>query len=143
MMVNHKTLLKSQVKNYYRSSRSAAKSNRALDATWKVIVLVIGLTLVGLGLFFLLFPGPGWATLLLGLIVLASEYSWAKRLLHPVKKFTSAIALRIMSDEYRERRMHVMLVISFMSITLLYAYWVEWGLTLDGIRLVRNSIFSS
>lgn len=140
-MSTPKPSVKLQLKTYYRSSRNIAKSNRALDATWKLIVLVAGLSLVGLGLFFLLFPGPGWATLLLGLIVLASEYSWAKRLLNPVKKFTSAIAIRIMSDHYQERRMHIVLIISFFTVTFLYAYWNEWGLTLDGVRFLSQTFF--
>ena len=134
--LKQKKSLKRQVRGFYRSKRAAARTNRALDATWKLIVLVVGLTLVGLGLFFLLFPGPGWATLILGLIVLASEYSWAKQLLNPVRKFTSALAMRILSDEYKKRRMHIGLAISFGIVVLLYAYWAEWGLTLDGIRLV-------
>ena len=133
--------VKKRVGILYRDRRDAARTNRALDATWKLIVLVIGLTLVGLGLFFLLFPGPGWATLLLGLIVLASEYSWANRLLHPVRRFTSAMALKIMSDEYKQRRMHIALAFTFVLVVLLYAYWNEWGLTMDGIKGFVTAIF--
>lgn len=135
--------LRYQVRGFYRSRRAAARTNRALDATWKLIVLVVGLTLVGLGLFFLLFPGPGWATLILGLIILASEYSWANNLLHPVRKFTSALALKILSDEYKQRRMHIGLVTSFLIVVFLYTYWTEWGLTLDGLRVLGNRLLSS
>ena len=140
-MSNSGPSIKKRVGIVYRDRRNAARTNRALDATWKLIVLVIGLTLVGLGLFFLLFPGPGWATLLLGLIVLASEYSWAKRLLHPVRRFTSAMALKIMSDEYKQRRMHIALASTFVLIVLLYAYWNEWGLTMDGVKGFASAIF--
>lgn len=135
-----KPSLKSNVRNFYRSRRNAARTNRALDATWKLIVLVVGLTLVGLGLFFLLFPGPGWATLILGLIVLASEYTWANKLLHPVKRFTSALALKILSDEYKQRRMHIALASTFILVVLLYAYWDEWGLTMDGLRIASKAL---
>ena len=140
-MSNSGPSIKKRVGIVYRDRRNAARTNRALDATWKLIVLVIGLTLVGLGIFFLLFPGPGWATLLLGLIVLASEYSWAKRLLHPVRRFTSAMALKIMSDEYKQRRMHIALASTFVLIVLLYAYWNEWGLTMDGVKGFASAIF--
>ena len=133
-----KNSLGSQLRGIYRDRRAAAKTNRAIDATWKLIVLVVGLTLLGLGLFFLLFPGPGWAILILGLIVLASEYSWANRLLHPVRKFTSGLATRLLSDEYKQRRMHIGLATSFLIVVVLYAYWTEWGLTLDGIRQLGN-----
>ena len=135
--------VKSQIGGFYRSRRNAARTNRALDATWKLIVLVVGLTLIGLGLFFLLFPGPGWATLILGLIVLASEYSWANRLLHPVKRFTSALAIKIMSDEYKQRRMHIVLSSTFLIVVLLYAYWTKWGLTLDGLRSLGQALLGN
>ena len=135
------TSIKNRVGILYKDRRDAARTNRALDATWKLIVLVIGLTLVGLGIFFLLFPGPGWATLLLGLIVLASEYNWANRLLHPVRRFTSSMALKIMSDEYKQRRMHIALTSTFLLVVLLYAYWNEWGLTMDGVKGFASAIF--
>jgi uncharacterized protein (TIGR02611 family) len=127
-------------RSYYRNQRNSARTNRALDATWKLIVLVVGLSILGLGIFFLLFPGPGWATILLGLVVLASEYTWAKRLLNPVKRFTSALALRLMSDAYKQRRMHIALASTFIFIILLYAYWTKWDLTMDGLRLVSNAL---
>jgi uncharacterized protein (TIGR02611 family) len=132
--------IKNQIGGIYKQRRDAARNNRALDATWKLIVLVVGMSLLGLGIFFLLFPGPGWATIILGLIVLASEYSWANSLLHPVKRFTSAMALKIMSDEYKQRRMHIALSTSFLLIVVLYAYWNEWGLTLDGLRAMSSAL---
>jgi uncharacterized protein (TIGR02611 family) len=82
----------------YMGRRNSARKNRALDATWRGIILVVGLTLVGLGLFFLLFPGPGWAVIIIGLIVLATEYAWAKRLLDPVKEFSSRIARLVVRE---------------------------------------------
>ncbi len=135
---NQRNSIGSKIRGFYRERRAAAKTNRAIDATWKLIVLVVGLTLLGLGLFFLLFPGPGWAILILGLIVLASEYSWANRLLHPVRKFTSGLAIKLLSDEYKQRRMHIGLASSFLIVVALYAYWNEWGLTLDGLRQFGN-----
>lgn len=132
--------VKKQIGGVYKQRRDAARTNRALDATWKLIVLVVGMSLLGLGIFFLLFPGPGWAIIILGLVILASEYSWANSLLHPVKRFTSALALKIMSDEYKQRRMHITLAVTFSLIVLLYAYWTEWGLTLDGLRAISSAL---
>jgi len=44
----------------------------------KVVVAVIGGTLVLLGVAMLVLPGPGWATIFGGLAVLASEFAWAR-----------------------------------------------------------------
>jgi uncharacterized protein (TIGR02611 family) len=139
---NRNQSVKSKIGGLYRLRRDAARTNRALDATWKLIVLVIGMTLLGLGIFFLLFPGPGWAIIIIGLIILASEYSWANRMLHPVKRFTSSLTLKLMSDEYKQRRMHIALVATFLLVVSMYAYWDEWGLTMNGVRDLSSAIFS-
>lgn len=138
MPTSSKPSLGRKVSAVYQERREAARSHRALNATWRLIVLVFGLSLLGLGIFFILFPGPGWATILLALIVLGSEFNWANRLLHPVRKFTSALALRLMSDEYKQRRMHILIGSTFAFVVLLYAYWDEWGLTLDGVRSIGS-----
>lgn len=137
---DQKPSLARKVGSLYQDRREAARTNRAINATWRLIVLVVGLSLLGLGIFFILFPGPGWATILLALIVLASEFNWANRLLHPVRQFTSALALKIMSDEYKQRRMHILIGTTFFIVVLLYGYWNEWGLTLDGIRQIASSL---
>ena len=116
----------------YLARRESARSNRVLDATWRAIILVVGLTLLGLGLFFLLFPGPGWAVIILALIVLATEYAWAQRLLNPVKEFSSRMTSLVVSDEYRIRRSKVILIVTFVIVTIAYAYWARWGATMQG-----------
>jgi len=112
--------------------RNSIRTNRTLDAAWRTVIFVVGLTIVALGIFFLLFPGPGWAVIILGLIILATEYAWAQRLLNPVKAFTSRLAQLVMSREYREKRMNIILVATMITITLAYAYWAKWGATMQG-----------
>jgi uncharacterized protein (TIGR02611 family) len=116
----------------YMLRRDLARTNRALDATWRAIILVVGLTLLGLGVFFLLFPGPGWAVIIIGLIILATEYAWAKRLLDPVKEFSSRIARLVVSEEYRTKRSNVILISTFVVVTIAYAYWAKYGATMQG-----------
>ena len=124
----------------YMGRRNSARSNRALDTTWRAIILVVGLTLVGLGLFFLLFPGPGWAVIIVGLIVLATEYAWAQRLLNPVKEFSSRIARMAMSEEYRTKRSNIILILTFVIVTIAYAYWARWGATMQGFEPILAPI---
>ena len=47
----------------------------------RVGVLILGSTLALAGLAMLALPGPGWAAIILGIVVLASEFAWAQRLL--------------------------------------------------------------
>lgn len=118
----------------YMRRRNSIRSNRALDATWRGVILIFGLTVVGLGLFFLLFPGPGWAVIFFGLIVLATEYAWAQRILNPVREFSSQIARLIVSQEFRAKRSKVILIITFALVAIAYAYWAKWGATMRGFE---------
>jgi tellurite resistance protein TerC len=47
----------------------------------RVIILVIGLSIVAVGVLLLVLPGPGILVIILGLAVLAIEFTWAERLL--------------------------------------------------------------
>lgn len=50
------------------------------------MVGLVGGAIVVLGLVLVPFPGPGWLVVLLGLAVLASEFAWAARLQHFVRR---------------------------------------------------------
>ena len=118
----------------YMDRRNSVRSNRALDATWRGIILIFGLTVVGLGIFFLLFPGPGWAVIFFGLIILATEYAWAQRMLNPVRQFSSQVARLLVSNEFRAKRSKVILVVTMSLIFVAYAYWAKWGATMQGFE---------
>ena len=80
-------------------ARDWARGRRTTHLALKVVVLVLGLSLVAAGAVMLVLPGPGWAAIFLGLLVLASEYAWAQRLLEPLRRFAGRV-----SDAVRSRR---------------------------------------
>lgn len=51
----------------------------------KIIVLVVGVTVLLLGVAMLVLPGPGWVTIFIGLAILATEFAWAKWMLKHAK----------------------------------------------------------
>ena len=51
-----------------------------------MVVGIIGGLIVAFGLVTIPLPGPGWLTVIAGLFVLASEFTWAERLLEFTKK---------------------------------------------------------
>ena len=71
--------------------------------TKRLLVLVLGTTLVGAGLAMLLLPGPGILVSIAGLVVLSTEFGWAERALDRSKmraidatnKVAGSIASRI------------------------------------------------
>jgi drug/metabolite transporter (DMT)-like permease len=67
-------------------SRFAAAWRALPTAIRRTIVLVIGFTLIILGLLLVVLPGPFTLPLvILGLFVLAIEFAWADRMLDKVK----------------------------------------------------------
>lgn len=52
----------------------------------RLIVLVIGTTVLLLGLIMLVTPGPGLIVIPIGLGILSLEFAWARRLLHRVRE---------------------------------------------------------
>lgn len=52
----------------------------------KVVVFVIGLTVVVLGIVMLVAPGPGVLTIFGGLVILATEFAWARWLLKVARR---------------------------------------------------------
>lgn len=72
--------------------------NIFLGAARKVIVSVIGGTIVCFGITLLVLPGPAFIVIPIGLAVLATEFVWAKKLLIRAKAKASELAQRMKSD---------------------------------------------
>ncbi len=49
----------------------------------------VGISLVIAGIAMLVLPGPGIATIIAGLAILATEFAWARVVLHHVKKHST------------------------------------------------------
>ncbi|PWW24615.1 uncharacterized protein (TIGR02611 family) [Geodermatophilus normandii] len=65
-------------------------ARRSLDHAYRVCVGIIGGLIVAVGLVTIPLPGPGWLTVIAGLFVLASEFTWAERLLEYTKRNVKA-----------------------------------------------------
>ena len=60
-------------------------ASKALRHARRVIVLVVGLTVVLIGVAMLVLPGPAFVVIPLGLAILATEFVWARHLLHNLR----------------------------------------------------------
>lgn len=52
----------------------------------RIVVAVIGFTILAIGILLIVFPGPAFIVVPIGLSILATEFVWAKKLLEKVKK---------------------------------------------------------
>ena len=67
------------------SKRSIAAQLRR--GAWRLIVLVVGGTLLLIGVAMIVLPGPAFVVIPAGLAVLATEFLWARRLLVRVRDY--------------------------------------------------------
>ncbi|MDI1290728.1 MAG: PGPGW domain-containing protein, partial [bacterium] len=94
----------------------------------KIVVLVIGLTLVGIGIAMIVLPGPAVVVIPLGLAFLASEFLWARRLL---KRYTGHAqtfadgAQRLLVKKPRPKLVPVALVLTFGTL-IAVCLWSPW-----------------
>ena len=69
--------------------RRRLAARRSLDTPYRVAVGVVGGLVVALGVVTIPLPGPGWLTVIAGLFVLATEFTWAERLLEFTRRHVS------------------------------------------------------
>src|SRR6185437_13670741 len=66
--------------------RQRLAARRTTDHAYRVVVGIVGGLVVCFGLVTIPLPGPGWLTVIAGLFVLATEFTWAERLLDYTRK---------------------------------------------------------
>jgi uncharacterized protein (TIGR02611 family) len=110
--------------------------NRPLEHLYRAVVLIIGLAIVAAGVAMLVFPGPGWAAIILGLVVLATEYKWAERLLEPVDRFVRWLARRAMDPKARTQNLILLAVFIGVCAVLVWWYIARYGVTLEPLPLL-------
>jgi uncharacterized protein (TIGR02611 family) len=96
-------------------------------------VLLLGFGLVAAGIAMLVLPGPGWAAIILGLVVLASEYAWARRLLDPVRRWAQRAAQAALDPRVRKRNIALASVAALLVGAGLAWYVAAFGLTLQPV----------
>ncbi|MFZ3209816.1 MAG: PGPGW domain-containing protein [Geobacteraceae bacterium] len=51
----------------------------------RLIVTIFGMTVLGIGIALIVLPGPAIVVIPVGLAILATEFLWARNLLHKIK----------------------------------------------------------
>ena len=70
--------------------RRRLAARRPLDHGYRLVVGVVGGVVVAFGLVTIPLPGPGWLTVIAGLFLLATEFTWAERLLDFTRRHVRA-----------------------------------------------------
>jgi tellurite resistance protein TerC len=69
-----------------------------IRAARRVVVAVVGLTVLVVGLGLLVLPGPAFVVIPVGLAILAVEFEWARRLLRRARRLYESAAQPKKSD---------------------------------------------
>ncbi|MDQ6851181.1 MAG: TIGR02611 family protein [Actinomycetota bacterium] len=70
-----------RVVSKFQDGAEKAKSTRAGRIAWRTGIMILGGSVIVVGILLLPLPGPGWLIIFAGLGILATEFDWAKRLL--------------------------------------------------------------
>lgn len=70
----------------YISSKTASTDMNTIKQVKRIVVTVIGFSMIIIGLAMIVLPGPAFIFIPAGLAILATEFIWAKKLLQKVKE---------------------------------------------------------
>lgn len=70
-----------------------------LRAARRVVISVVGITVLLIGVVLLVLPGPAMLVIPVGLAILATEFVWAQRWLHSIKQ-TAAKTKTILTTKF-------------------------------------------
>ena len=70
---------------------SSIWSTENIKIVRRVIVSVVGVTVLLIGIALLVLPGPAFIVIPVGLAILATEYAWARRWLKKVRRMASDV----------------------------------------------------
>lgn len=59
---------------------------RTVEQARRILLILVGFTLLAVGIIMIFTPGPGTPVILMGLGLLAAEFVWARRIMERVKR---------------------------------------------------------
>jgi uncharacterized protein (TIGR02611 family) len=118
----------------FEAWREGIRRNPVVRPVYRVGVLVLGGFFLVAGVAMLALPGPGWATIFIGLAILASEFAFARRVTHPLRDWFRRMQARSADPQWRRKhRVRIVTgsVVAVVVIGLLLWWYVDrYGLTL-------------
>jgi len=75
-----------QRKRAWARWRDKLRDRPTADFTYRIVVGVVGLAVLGVGILAIPYPGPGWAIVFVGLAILATEFEWSRHALAWTRK---------------------------------------------------------
>jgi len=110
--------------------------NRAMSATTKLVVTIVGSAVLTAGLIMMVTPGPGLLGIVAGLAILATEWDWADRWLTTARRklHEARLAAEAMDPRVRRRRVVASTSVGALGVGGLVGYvaladWPGWSVS--------------
>ncbi|WP_017572245.1 PGPGW domain-containing protein [Nocardiopsis halotolerans] len=78
-----------------------------LHLPWRVLVGVVGVLVILAGFVMMVVPGPGLASVILGLVILSTEFRWARLVVRPAQRWfhrAERYGMRLKEEFFRRLR---------------------------------------
>lgn len=111
----------------WRRVRDYVRGRRTLNFGYRLAVALIGSAVAGAGVAMLGLPGPGWAVIFVGLAILATEFHWARRLLHRARQAYEGAKERALDPRVRRRNQIIGVIALVLVVAAAALYVVRYG----------------
>lgn len=116
------------------SSRTAGSAKWIAQAAKRIVILIVGIAVLLAGVAMLALPGPGVLVIIVGLAILATEFTWAEKLLDRTVERAADVATGILDD----KRGRIGLAISGVSmiivgivVVIVFPQWIVAGISIS------------
>jgi uncharacterized protein (TIGR02611 family) len=106
----------------------------------RIAVALAGALVVGVGIFLIPLPGPGWLIVIGGLAIWAVEFAWARRLLAFTKRHVQAWTRWVTRQSLPLRLLIGVVGLIFVSAVVWLSVRTSFGIDLvtEGLKLLRG-----
>ena len=122
------------LKKLYESARAFMVKNPATLLVWHLLIISVGLVFLISGLIMLIVPGPGTLFIILGIFVLSTEYSWAKRAMGQIRSIIETASRWWQDPTLRRIRRQTLVIFGLVVAAMVGWYTYEFGVSFEGFR---------
>jgi len=122
--------------------RDRLRERPLADFCYRVLVAIVGLTVLLVGGAAIPYPGPGWAIVFLGLAILATEFYWARRTLTFTRARYDTAMTWLRRQPWLVQATGAVLTAAVVVFTLWFFGAIDWLATLVGLEhpMLRSPI---
>ena len=122
------------VKHHLQKKRERLRRRPVANLIYRIAVGVIGIVVLAVGIITIPYPGQGWATVFLGLAILATEFVWARRLLTYAKSRYDKVMVWFRAQGLWVQAIGVVFTTAVVVATLWFVGAIGWAAALFGIE---------